>query len=85
MTLSVNQEERKIKPRKTKPKMKNYFASIDFINQRIEKDNIKKSELAEKLGISKNRLSQILNKKREANGGELINIITILGFKISNM
>ena len=85
MKLSVNEKDKEIKPRKTEQRMKNYFVTINFINKRIEKKNIKKSKFAEKLGISKNRFSQILNKKREANGGELINIIAFLGFKISNM
>ena len=70
-----------LKERKKEEKMKNYYNTIDEINKVIKKYKIKKVELSEKMGISKQRISQILNKKRESNGGEILNLLSLTGFK----
>ena len=66
-----------IKERKSKDNMSNYYNIIDKINRYIKDLKITKYKLAEGIGISEVRLSQILNKSREANGGELINLMVI--------
>lgn len=79
----MEDEEKEIKKeRKSTEKMRAYCFVIENVKKRFEELKIVNKLAAEQMGISDVRLSQILNGKREANGGELVNLLQIAGYEI---
>jgi len=75
----INKE---LKARKTEEKLKKYKSLLARVNKEIQERGIKQNKIAEKLGVSQVRISQLLTGSREFNGSELVNILDFLNFNI---